>query len=238
MQPSWSSIMAFMPGLIPDSASIASIVLATGHSPQLVELLQAFVDGLELFEVKVTCFSKPAITDELSPRIVLGTLDRMQEVLCGDSTTWKPHRAVLVETNVLASTKKVHLEVICSILWSPDVTLGIHSLNGVGEIVTTFSKGKTSRIPRPSFTLSSVKPFYERQWQARQARGSVEVVSDKEQHNDSLLQLVERSLDFKADLLVARDHRLNASMKHSITKTCSCHLTHTKHPLNLPSKGN
>ncbi|EFJ36818.1 hypothetical protein SELMODRAFT_403536 [Selaginella moellendorffii] len=56
------------------------------------------MDGLELFEVKVTCLSKPVITDELSPRIVLGTLDRMHEVLCGDNTTWKPHKAVLIET--------------------------------------------------------------------------------------------------------------------------------------------
>ncbi|XP_024531933.1 ATP-dependent RNA helicase eIF4A [Selaginella moellendorffii] len=160
----WSGILAFMPGLIPDSTSTASIVLAPGHRiPQLLELLQAFVDGLGLFEVKVTYLSEPAIMNELSPGIVLGTPDRMQEALCGASTTWKPHRAVLVETNVLVSTQKVHVEAICSILWSRDVILGIHSLDpspGVEDIVTRFCKGETSRIPRPAFTVSSVKHFY------------------------------------------------------------------------------
>ncbi|EFJ36817.1 hypothetical protein SELMODRAFT_403535 [Selaginella moellendorffii] len=160
----WSGIVAFMPGLIHDSTSTASIVLAPGHRiPQLLELLQAFVDGLGLFEVKVTYLSEPAIMNELSPGIVLGTPDRMHEALCEASTTWKPHRAVLVETNVLVSTQKVHVEAICSILWSRDVTLGIHSLDpspGVEDIVTRFCKGETSRIPRPAFTVSSVKHFY------------------------------------------------------------------------------
>ncbi|XP_024531815.1 ATP-dependent RNA helicase eIF4A [Selaginella moellendorffii] len=160
----WSGILAFMPGLIPDSTSTASIVLAPGHRiPQLLELLQAFVDVLGLFEVKVTYLSEPAIMNELSPGIVIGTPDRMQEALCGASTTWKPHRAVLVETDVILSTHKVHVEAICSILWSRDVILGIHSLNpspDVEDIVTRFCKGETARIPRPGITLSSVKHFY------------------------------------------------------------------------------
>ncbi|EFJ27856.1 hypothetical protein SELMODRAFT_411827 [Selaginella moellendorffii] len=158
----WSGIVAFMPGLIPDSTSTASIVLAPGHRiPQLAELLQAFVDGLGLFEVQVACL--PAITNELSPRIVIGTPDRMHEALCGGSTTWKPHRAVLVETDVILSTHKVHVEAICSNLWSHDVILGIHSLDpspDVEDIVTRFCKGETTRIPRPGITLSSVKHFY------------------------------------------------------------------------------
>ncbi|EFJ36698.1 hypothetical protein SELMODRAFT_403312 [Selaginella moellendorffii] len=84
----------------------------------------------------------------------------MQEVLCGASTTWKPHRAVLVETDVLVSTHKVHMEAICSILWSRDVTFGIQSLDDVEDIVTRFCKGETSRIARPAFTVRSVKHFY------------------------------------------------------------------------------
>ncbi|EFJ08679.1 hypothetical protein SELMODRAFT_428713 [Selaginella moellendorffii] len=154
----WSGIVAFMPGLIPDSVSTVSIVLAPGHRiPQLVELLQAFVDGLGLFEVKVTCLSEPAT---FHPELYSGLQTGCRKYCAGASTTWKPHRAVLVETDVLVSTHKVHMEAICSILWSCDVTFGIHSLDDVEDIVTRFCKGETSRIARPAFTVRSVKHFY------------------------------------------------------------------------------
>ncbi|EFJ18604.1 hypothetical protein SELMODRAFT_420089 [Selaginella moellendorffii] len=107
--------------------------------PQLLDLLQAFVEHLGLFEVRVVCqYDHPG-----SLAIAVRTPETLK------CKTWKPRRVVFVDADVLVSNGcRLQLSAILG-----NKTFAIHSTKistDVEELISN-AKGETHMIPKPEW---------------------------------------------------------------------------------------